>query len=46
MAASVKIVWVSKIRVRAPAATAPRAAPTLNMVDRYAVATVPASDGA
>ena len=32
--ASLKIVGVSRIRVRAPAVTAPRAAPTLNMVER------------
>lgn len=34
IAANLKIVWMLKIMERAPAATAPRAAPTLNIVDR------------
>lgn len=32
--ATPKIVWMLKITERAPATTAPRAAPTLNMVDK------------
>ena len=32
--ASLKIIWMLKIMERAPATTAPRAAPTLNIVDR------------
>ncbi len=34
MAASLKIVWILKTIERTPATTAPRAAPTLNIVDR------------
>jgi len=34
IAASLKIVWMLRIVERAPAATAPKAPPTLNIVDR------------
>lgn len=46
MAASLKIVWTLEITERTPATTAPKAAPTLNIIDRKAVAMLPASDGA